>query len=261
MFGLDKKFLVAMSAFLAALSVSALDYSTLWELDIGDSSYGYVNSSNLATSGDGLTVGTELNTTNGLGNAELYWPNVGTVFEWGKTIIKVSGTLQFESSPGGWFGFSFSQNSNVDMAYNGYGFLFFTGSGNVKAFLDDSKTETWLVSDVAIKDKIETGNTFSFEVTYDSTQSDTALVATLNIYDADGNAVLNDPKVFQYVNEGLNTETFDNILTSFRASETETCNGWLESFKVEAAVIPEPAALSALFGVVALFLAVYRRRL
>ena len=101
MFGLDKKFLVAMSAFLAALSVSALDYSTLWELDIGDSSYGYVNSSNLATSGDGLTVGTELNTTDGLGNAELYWPNVGTVFEWGKTIIKVSGTLQFESSPGG----------------------------------------------------------------------------------------------------------------------------------------------------------------
>ncbi len=249
----------------------ANDFVSLWEMDMSQDNFGFTyKGGSIIANESNTAVGTTANATSSTIGVTLDYSPIGG-FEWGKTILNVSGEVDFTASEGSsltaqWFGFAFT-NAPTTGANEGYPFAWLSGDGNLRISVSGSGNQQgssqdpdMSAKDNALKVSYE-GTKLYFDYTYDTTKDDTFMEVSFVFRDENGDEICSKTGLLNAKGVDISGNSFKSLSFTFMGNnQNQLIDGWLYDLKVSGVNIPEPAHYVIVSCLAALGFAFMRRR-
>ena len=249
----------------------ANDFVSLWEMDMSKENFGFTyRGGSIIANESNTAVGTTANATSSTIGVTLDYSPIGG-FEWGKTILNVSGEVDFTASEGSsltaqWFGFAFT-NAPTTGANEGYPFAWLSGDGNLRISVSGSGNQQgssqdpdMSAKDNALKVSYE-GTKLYFDYTYDTTKDDTFMEVSFVFRDENGDEICSKTGLLNANGVDISGNSFKSLSFTFMGNnQNQLIDGWLYDLKVSGVNIPEPAHYAFFFAALAIMLIGRRRR-
>ena len=248
----------------------ANDFVSLWEMDMSKENFGFTyKGGSIIANESNTAVGTTANATSSTIGVTLDYSPIGG-FEWGKTILNVSGEIDFTATAGTslveqWFGFGFN-NSPSTGASGGYPFAWVSGDGNLRISVSasgnqqgSSQDPDLSVRDDALRVSYE-GTKLYFDYTYDTTKDDTFMEVSFVFRDESGEIICSKTGLLNANGVDISNNSFASFTATFMGNSTSQIDGWLNDLSISGVNIPEPAHYVIVSCLAALGFAFMRRR-